>query len=98
MTQDRPEEQSPGFSADVRRRQNILWISPVPRSSKRARLPRVFVAHDLLPNPAPAFGLVGRTGPQQIGGPQIRQPKATCPRRQSASEADATAPSNRRAG
>src|SRR5207248_3164207 len=80
---------------DAKRRPSILSIFAVSSSSKRVRSQRVFVWRDFFPNLAPASERVWRTGAPQNGWPQSRRAKAACPRRQFASEADATAPSNR---
>src|SRR5207249_7235929 len=85
----------PGFSTDAKRRPSILSIFAVSSASRRARSRRVFVSRDSFRNLTPASELVWRTGAPQNGWPQIRRAKAACPRRQFASEAGATAPSNR---
>src|SRR6266540_3760335 len=95
MIRGQREERLPDFSTDARRRPNIVSIAPIPQQSRRARLPRVFVVRDSLPNPVQASLLAPKTSGRPNGLRRNRLTKAARSRRQFASEADATAPSNR---
>src|SRR5437773_2181030 len=82
------------FSIFARRRQNILWIVPALRLSKRGRLRPVFVLHDSLLNPAPAFSLARKASARPDGLQRNRLTKAARQRRQFASGAYAALPEN----